>query len=228
MRQILRASCAMLMIFLFACGDVQPNTPDASGFDAQPGASDGSVADTDSGVPDAALLPPDATPLPPDATTPTPLSDVFDESPGTNTYFGALTAGNWTSGLLDLSPSAGAQVLASAYSNSSGLGVAKKFSSTIQDASYAVSFQYCFYADQVPVPFSDFTTLYIGGPAGVMSWTSTPTPTVSGQWVTWKGTYTPAASEIGTDFEFKAVWNFVGQSGRSIAIDGDVTATPIL
>ena len=77
---------------------------------------------------------------------------------------------------------------------------------------------------QLGVPFSDFSTLYIGGPLGTMNWTNTPTPTVVGEWVEWSGTYTPHPSEIGQPFEFGMVFDFVGSTPRGIGIDGNVSA----
>ncbi|WP_018342681.1 T9SS type A sorting domain-containing protein [Cytophaga aurantiaca] len=157
------------------------------------------------------------------------FSGDFDKATGTNTYAGGLSDGNWTDGTgLGFTAHAGTEVLASANGNISGgtvfngLGIEKNLGGTIENKIYDVSFYIATYGGAFGVPFSDFTTLYIGGSAGTMTWTYTPVASTGTnvQWTQWRGTYTPNAAEIGEPFVFKAVFNL--QPSSAIAIDGTI------
>lgn len=104
-------------------------------------------------------------------------SDVFFES----------SAGNFIDPTAEfgLPPHAGDETLQSDNGNESGtfdgLGIQKDLGGTMADQTYNVGFWIGYnMADQQPTPFSDFSTLYIGGENGTMTWTSTPTPTAAG------------------------------------------------
>lgn len=67
------------------------------------------------------------------------VTNVFDESSGSNTYFGGINSNNWTGSFGDLTPNSGSEALLSAFSNSSGLGFTYGLGGAIEDTSYAVS-----------------------------------------------------------------------------------------
>jgi hypothetical protein len=153
----------------------------------------------------------------------------FDKTPGDNTYFGGLNDDNWidnteaSAAPINLPVHAGTQALMSGNGNTTGsfpdLGIEKNLGGSIEDKTYTVSFYIATYGVSSGIAFSDFTTLYIGGAEGSTVWTSTATP-VSGQWVKWTGTYTPALSEVGQQFMFKAIFDLKAKT--SIAIDGTI------
>ncbi len=156
------------------------------------------------------------------------VSSDFDESPGANTYLGGLKSSNWV-GASFHAPNAGTQLFASGNGNASGtfanLGIKKDLGGQVANVTYNVSF-YVVQPDsnQMGIELADFSRLRIGGPNGSMSWTATPVPTSPGNWVQWKGTYTPAAGDIGGPFFFDAQFDL--DAKHSIGIDGPVVATP--
>lgn len=157
------------------------------------------------------------------------LRDDFDEMPGANAYLGGLDAENWVEDQY-ITPHAGTQVFASGNGNASttfpDLGITKELGGSIGAGPYGVSF---FVAvdleNSMGVELSDFSELWIGGPAGTMEWVSTPQPTSEDVWVEWQGVYTPAAEEVGTPFRFHAVFDLDGE--HSVSIDGPVTASEL-
>ncbi|MEZ4226087.1 MAG: hypothetical protein R3B13_34390 [Polyangiaceae bacterium] len=157
------------------------------------------------------------------------IESQFDETPGANTYLGGLQASNWV-GASFHAPNAGSQLFATGNGNSTGtfpnIGITKNLGGKVENKTYAVSF-YVVQPDagQTGIELSDFSRLRIGGPNGTVSWTSTPVPPGPGQWVQWKGTYTPDSSDVGGPFLFDAQFNL--DAKHSIGIDGPVVATPL-
>lgn len=159
------------------------------------------------------------------------VSNEFDKESGANAYQGGLNDENWVGPFAGVSPNSGTQFFASANGNDSGalegLCLTKTLGGTIEDRTYEVSFYITKYTDNPAllldgVDLADFSTLRIGGPGGTMSWKVTPTPVVDARWVTWVGTYSPSAEDVGRSFEFTAVFRLAAR--RSIGIDGPVVA----
>jgi hypothetical protein len=179
------------------------------------GAGDTGAGDTgagDTGAADAALAP--------------VIDSVFDEADGAVTYVGGLDPGNWTD--VTITPHAGVEVLASGNGSSStfvGLGITKDLGGVIEDRTYEVSFYIAIDEDIMGVELSDFSVLEIGGPGGGVTWTDTPTPTVDGEWLQWRGTYTPMAADVGEPFAFRTVFDL--DPNHTIAIDGPVVVRPV-
>lgn len=146
----------------------------------------------------------------------------FDKANGANTYTG-LSDNNWVNpAIVGLTANAGTEVFASANGNASGvfdnLGIEKTLGGIIEDKTYDVSFYITTYGAGSGIAYTDFSELYIGNSGGIMSWTETPTPTVSTQWVKWSGTFKPNQSDIGKPFVFKAIFGLNAQT--AVAIDG--------
>ena len=154
------------------------------------------------------------------------IASDFDEAPGANTYFG-LEASNWVGSSFH-APRAGTQLFASGNGSPSAfedLGLMKDLGGKVANQTYKVSF-YMVQPDdgQASVELSDFKRLRIGGPAGTLQWTATPTSSGPGQWVQWQGTYTPAPSDVGGPFVFDALFDLA--SKHSVGLDGPMVAEP--
>ncbi len=136
----------------------------------------------------------------------------------------SLDDGNWIGSFAGLSPNSGSQFLESDNGNLSqdflNLGISKNLGGAIQNHPYLFSFYIAKNLELQPVEFADFSTLRIGGPAGAMLWTSTPTPVNNAQWYEWTGTYTPSISDLGNPFVFTAIFDL--DARHSIAIDGPI------
>jgi hypothetical protein len=175
------------------------------------------------------------------------LPNVFDHALGQESYIdgvnvpdvgllpppGLCGACNWVQSFDGLTAHDGIDFLASANGSdvdAIGIGLSKDLGGTIASQSYFVSFYIAKYQDipSIPlsgIPFSEFLELRIGGPTGTVIWNDTPTPQTNAEWVRWSGTYTPAPSDVGLPFVFRAIWN--ERARTSIAIDGPMTAVPV-
>ncbi|MDC0721178.1 hypothetical protein [Nannocystis bainbridge] len=156
------------------------------------------------------------------------LMNPFDLAPGMNTYVGGLNDENWTTEFAQ--PNAGRTFFASGNGNQMGsfvgLGLTKDLGGVVEDTTYEVSFFVTMdLAGFSGIELADFSTLRIGGPAGMVEWTSTPTPTVEDEWVQWTGTYTPAPADLGGPFIFEMVFDLDAQ--HSVGFDGVVSAVPL-
>jgi len=156
------------------------------------------------------------------------LMNPFDLGPGMNTYVGGLNDDNW--GTEFVQPNAGGAYFGSANGNQmgslAGLGLTKDLGGVVEDTTYEVSFFVTMYiAGFSGIELADFSTLRIGGPGGMVEWTSTPTPTVEDEWVQWTGTYTPAPADLGGPFIFEMVFDLDAQ--HAVGFDGVVSAVPL-
>ena len=156
------------------------------------------------------------------------LMNPFDLAPGMNTYVGGLTDENWSTEYVQ--PNAGVAFFGSANGNQmgsfAGLGLTKDLGGVVEDTPYEVSFFVTMYiAGYSGIELADFSTLRIGGPGGMVEWTSTPTPTVEDEWVQWTGTYTPAPADLGGPFIFEMVFDLDAQ--HAVGFDGVVSAVPL-
>ncbi len=159
------------------------------------------------------------------------INNPFELQSGANIYF-SLDDNNWIDETIynyDFKPNEGMQAIASA--NGSGnvfqeIGLQKDLGGMIEDKSYEVSFYIGKYIPGLKgIEFDHFTELIIGGEDGVMTWDTVPTPTIDGEWVKWSGVYTPAISDLGKPFIFKAIFNLEPQ--HEIAIDGPIIVDSI-
>ena len=157
------------------------------------------------------------------------VSNLLDKDGGVNTYQGGVGDGNWVGTFAGVTPNAGSQFFGSANGNVAldfqDIGLTKALGQTIVNRTYEVSFFTTKYTafpatSSSGVELADFSTLRIGGAGGSMSWSSTPTPIVDAVWVKWVGTYKPSATDIGSPFQFIAIFNL--DAGHSIGIDGPV------
>ncbi|MCY0989686.1 hypothetical protein OV203_21285 [Nannocystis sp. ILAH1] len=156
------------------------------------------------------------------------LMNPFDLAPGMNTYVGGLSDDNWGTELAQ--PNAGGSFFGSANGNQmgsfAGLGLTKDLGGVVEDTTYEVSFFVTMYvAGFSGIELADFSTLRIGGPGGMVEWTSTPTPTVEDEWVQWTGMYTPAPADLGGPFIFEMVFDLDAQ--HAVGFDGVVSAVPL-
>jgi hypothetical protein len=154
--------------------------------------------------------------------------NVFDLNTGANQYYGGFGSGNWVTGPFSgVVPNAGTDQFLSFYGGPgptlNGIGLTKDLGGVVTSGTYAISFFITKYEGGQPIEFADFTSLRIGGPLGVVTWISTPTPTTDGEWVEWSGTYVADPGDVGGPFYFQAIFNF--PEGHSIGLDGPVTAT---
>lgn len=200
---------------LAACG--------RNGFEAK---LDAALSDATSASIDAATDA--ATDAGPDALTVAAVDVAFDSSTGTTTYVG-LSAGNWTTSGMYANANDGSQWLGSANGNASGsfpgLRVTQQLGGIVENRAYTVVFYVTQYeAGYSGIMLSDFTILRVGGPNGTVTWTDTPTPTVTDAWIAWTGTYTPVPADVGGPFYFDAEFNLDGM--HTIGIDGPISATP--
>jgi hypothetical protein len=157
------------------------------------------------------------------------INDLFDKLNGANIYFD-LNSENWISGSeFDITPNAGIEMFLSANGNSTGtfsnIGIEKTIGGIIENKKYKVSFFISKYSNLYGMDFSDFLEIKIGGQNGIIIWDTMPTPTIDGQWVKWTGRYTPAISDIGAPFIFKAKFDL--DALHSIAIDGPIVVDSI-
>ena len=154
-----------------------------------------------------------------------PLEEVGDE-----TYTGFST-GNWVDAAnFGFANHAGPEAFLSNYTGPTlvNIGMEKPLSATIGNSSYRVSFYYSRYSSVNTVPFASYHYLYIGSPDGTMVWDTVPTPTATGEWVKWSGTFTPAPGDIGQPFRLGFSLDLATQT--SLAMDGpleiwDLTTT---
>ena len=163
----------------------------------------------------------------------TVANNVFDVNSGLilASSFSPNPAANWVNTFFGLSKNSGNEFFESDNGNFNGnfenLVYVKDIGGTILDAEYEVSFYIAANnlnnENMQAVEFSDFDSLAIGGAGGTMSWHSTPTPTPSGSWMRWTGTYIPSPADIGTQFAFRMVVDI--DSRHSLALDGPMTAT---
>jgi hypothetical protein len=157
------------------------------------------------------------------------LMNLFDPLIGENMYTGGLSDGNWETAPY-VQHNAGVTAFGSANGNAAGsfpgLGLTKNLGGAVADTPYEVSFFVTMYiAGYQGIELADFSTLRIGGPAGVVEWTDTPTPTVEDEWVQWTGTYTPAPADIGGPFFFEMVFDL--DAMHAVGFDGVVSAVPV-
>lgn len=148
------------------------------------------------------------------------LSDPLEEI-GNETYSGGFGSFNWVDATsFGFANHAGPEAFLSNYSGTPlvDIGMTKPLDATIEEGSYRVSFYYSRYSSVNAVPYSDYDQLYIGSENGTMTWDTVPTPLVSGEWVKWSGTFTPAAMDIGEPFVFGL--SLTLNSNTSLAIDG--------
>ena len=154
------------------------------------------------------------------------VDDPF-EGDTNDVLLGGLQPSNWVDPTSFGFPAhAGDLALLSANGNAEGyfpgVGIEKDLGGSMEDMTYDVSFWIAKYYEELQgVEFADFVALWIGGPDGSMVWLETPTPSVTGAWVQWKGTYHPAVSEIGSPFRFRAELDLSFQ--RSVALDGRIS-----
>jgi len=145
-----------------------------------------------------------------------PLEEVGDE-----TYTGGFGSANWVDAAnYGFANHDGAEAFLSNYTGPtlSNLGMMKPLGGVIGNTIYRVSFYYSRYSSVNAVPYASYNYLYIGSPNGTMFWDTIPTPSLSGEWVKWSGTFTPDAADIGQPFTFGFSLNLI--SGSSLAIDG--------
>lgn len=157
------------------------------------------------------------------------LMNLFDLAPGMNVYAGGLNDGNWDTAEY-VQANAGGMAFGSANGNPNGtfagLGLTKDLGGVVEDTTYEVSFFVTMYfAGYQGIELADFSTLRIGGPAGTVEWTDTPTPVVEDQWVKWTGTYTPAPADVGGPFFFEVVFDL--DAMHAVGFDGVVSAVPL-
>lgn len=156
------------------------------------------------------------------------LMNPFDLASGMNEYVGGLNDDNWVTEFVQ--PNAGVAFFGSANGNQmgsfAGIGLTKDLGGVVEDTTYEVSlFVTMYIAGFAGIELADFSTLRIGGPGGMVEWTSTPTPAVEGEWVQWTGTYTPAPADLGGPFIFQMVFDLDAQ--HAVGFDGVVSAVPL-
>jgi hypothetical protein len=157
------------------------------------------------------------------------LANPLDPDIGMNEYAGGLIDDNWKTDEY-VQAHAGTAAFGSANGNGMGtfvgLGLKKNLGGIVEKKTYKVSFYVTMYLEGLSgIELADFSTLRIGGPAGVVKWTSTPTPGVEDEWVLWTGTYEPAESDLGGPFYFEAIFDLDAQ--HAVGFDGMVSAVPL-